>query len=53
MEPMTTWPDLLPPGDATHFFCRRRFPPFEPHAVGHRAASTTLLDREIPAGICR
>src|SRR5690348_3437116 len=30
MSAVTTWEDLLQPGNATDFFARRTFPPFDP-----------------------
>lgn len=43
MQTTTTWQDLLLPGDATDFFSRRPFPPFEPHANGYTAANALWL----------
>jgi len=48
MEPITTWPDLLRPGDATDFFVRRTFPPFAAQAGGYSAANALWL-----AELCR
>ena len=48
MRPITTWPDLLHPGDATDFFSRRPFPPFAAQAGGYSAGNALWL-----AELCR
>lgn len=40
---MTTWKDLLHPGDATDFFARRAIPPFDPEASGYSDANALWL----------
>ena len=44
----TTWDDLLHPGDATDFFSRRTFPPFDPDASGYSQGNALWL-----AELCR
>ena len=41
--PATRWQDLLRPGDATDFFMRRAFPPFDPDAAGYRRGNALWL----------
>jgi hypothetical protein len=48
LEPKTTWSDLLHPGEATDFFARRTFPPFDPAAAGYSATNALWL-----AELCR
>jgi len=48
MRPVTTWQDLLHPGEATDFFSRRVFPPFDPGASGYSAGNALCL-----AELCR
>lgn len=43
MRAVTTWTDLLRPGDGTDFFSRRPFPPFEPHAAGFSRTNALWL----------
>jgi hypothetical protein len=43
MGSVTTWQDLLRPGDATDFFSRRTFPPFDPAATEYSAANALWL----------
>ena len=48
MQRITTWQDLLHPGDATDFFSRRAFPPFDPQAGGFSVGNALWL-----AELCR
>jgi triacylglycerol lipase len=43
MQTTTTWQDLLHPGDATDFFLRRPFPPFDPAARAYSPANALWL----------
>lgn len=43
MQTITTWNDLLHPGDATDFFARRPFPPFDPNAYGYSHVNALWL----------
>jgi triacylglycerol lipase len=43
MQTTTTWHDLLHPGDATDFFSRREFPPFDPNANGYNRENALWL----------
>jgi len=48
MEPTTTWQDLLHPGEATDFFSRGAFRPFDPQAGAYNAGNALWL-----AELCR
>lgn len=39
----TTWDDLMRAGDATDFFARRPFAPFEPNAIAYSSANALWL----------
>lgn len=41
--PTTTWDDLLYPGEATDFFARRNFPPFDPTTSAYNAGNARWL----------
>lgn len=43
MQTTTTWQDLLHPGDATDFFSRREFSPFDPNANGYNRDNALWL----------
>lgn len=43
MRNATTWKDLLHPGDATDFFARRTFPPFDPSGNGYNPVNALWL----------